>query len=101
MATPNLSSATAARRSNKPGKPTPRLPLSAFSPPNSGTGDKFPLPPSPGTVHPSSVFDGGISLTSIDDLGGYLDAAKAVHSDRLNGLVVSVPSDGLETLEQK
>jgi len=35
----------------------PSLPLSAFTPPNSGTSDKFPLPPSPSTVHPENVVD--------------------------------------------
>lgn len=101
MSAPNLSSATAARRTNKPGKPTPRLPLSAFSPPNSGAGERFPLPPSPGTVHPSSITDGGITVASIDDLGGYLSSVKALHSERLNGVVVSVPADAVEGLEQK
>jgi len=42
-------------------KNLPRLPLSAFSPPNTGASDSFPLPPSPSTVHPDRVVDASVS----------------------------------------
>jgi len=35
----------------------PTLPLSAFSPPNSGTSDRFPLSVSPSSLHPVRVVD--------------------------------------------
>lgn len=38
-------------------KSLPRLPPSAFSPPNTGTSDKFPLAASPSVVHPDKVID--------------------------------------------
>src|SRR6266702_638836 len=41
-------------------KSLPTLPLSAFSPPNTGVSDNFPLPPSPSTVHPDSVIDASV-----------------------------------------
>ena len=41
-------------------KSLPTLPLSAFSPPNTGVSDSFPLPPSPSTVHPDSVIDASV-----------------------------------------
>lgn len=88
-----------ARRS-KPLKPIPRLPLSAFSPPNSGTGERFPLPPSPGTVHPTSVYDASASISSIDALQGYSGALGNGLSTRLSGVVLSVPQQGVENLEQ-
>jgi hypothetical protein len=43
-------------------KAPPKLPLSAFSPPNTGTSDKFPLPPSPSTVHPDVIIDAHVSV---------------------------------------
>lgn len=54
-----------ARRKGGP-KAIPRLPLSAFTPPNSGTGEKFPLPPSPGTVHPDAVVDTAVTTRDLD-----------------------------------
>ncbi|KAI0318460.1 hypothetical protein OF83DRAFT_1115887 [Amylostereum chailletii] len=41
-------------------KVLPKLPLSAFSPPNSGVSESFPLPPSPSTVHPDRVVDASV-----------------------------------------
>ncbi|TFK54007.1 hypothetical protein OE88DRAFT_1654458 [Heliocybe sulcata] len=41
-------------------KTLPKLPLSAFSPPNSGTSEKFPLPPSPSAVRPTSIIDADV-----------------------------------------
>ena len=59
-------------------KNLPKLPLSVFTPPNSGTSDRFPLPPSPSVVHPSTITDAQpFHLTSWkgrkdgDDVGEY------------------------------
>lgn len=41
-------------------KALPKLPLSAFSPPNTGVSENFPLPPSPSTVHPDRVVDASV-----------------------------------------
>jgi len=43
----------------------PTLPLSAFSPPNTGTSDRFPLSVSPSSLHPVRVVDTHV-LQSID-----------------------------------
>lgn len=43
----------------------PRLPLSAFSPPNSGTSDTF-LPVSPSTVQPERIIDSHVVATEGD-----------------------------------
>jgi len=43
----------------------PTLPLSAFSPPNTGTSDRFPLSTSPSSLHPVRVVDTHV-LTSPD-----------------------------------
>lgn len=52
------------------GKEIPRLPLSAFSPPNSGTSDTFPLPPTPNLITPTGIVDSHLQL-SIDAAGGF------------------------------
>lgn len=101
MATESSTSASnlSARRS-KPAKPIPRLPLSAFSPPNSGTGEKFPLPPSPKTVHPQTVLDASVALSSADTLSSYSSALGNNLSSRLYGVVVSVPQEQLQSVGQ-
>jgi hypothetical protein len=86
-------------RRNKPAKPKPRLPLSAFSPPNSGTGDKFPLPPSPATVHPQAVYDASARIPSIDALNGYSSTLGNALSSRLKGVVVSIPEDAVNSVD--
>lgn len=77
-----------ARRKGGP-KAIPRLPLSAFTPPNSGTGEKFPLPPSPGTVHPDAVLDAAVTARDLESwkatLGPNLDK-------RISGVVLALDS---------
>ncbi|KAF9024855.1 hypothetical protein BDZ89DRAFT_1068791 [Hymenopellis radicata] len=72
-------------------KNLPRLPLSAFSPPNSGTGEKFPLPPSPSTVHPEGVIDGSVSLLDGDlAMTRWKMEAGSVLGGRIGGVVVTL-----------
>ncbi|KAF9012419.1 hypothetical protein BDQ17DRAFT_1232265 [Cyathus striatus] len=52
-------------RSKGPKKP-PRLPLSAFTPPNTGTSESFPLAPSPSTIHPEILIDANVVVQSKD-----------------------------------
>lgn len=52
------------------GKEIPRLPLSAFSPPNTGTSDTFPIPPTPSLIVPTGVVDSHLQF-SLDAAGGY------------------------------
>lgn len=70
-------------------KTLPRLPLSAFSPPNSGTGEKFPLPPSPSTIHPDSVVDAHIVATT-GDLSQWKQEAGEVLGSRIGGVVLNL-----------
>ena len=60
---PLYSPGVGARRKNVK---LPKLPISAFSPPASGTSEQFPLPPSPSTIHPSALVDAGVCGT-VDD----------------------------------
>ncbi|KAL0563875.1 hypothetical protein V5O48_018185 [Marasmius crinis-equi] len=76
-------------------KTLPRLPLSAFSPPNSGTSDRFPLPPSPSTVHPERVVDANVALTDDDvSVARWKKNAGEVFAGRVGGLVVILPNAG-------
>ena len=70
-------------------KTLPKLPLSAFSPPNTGTSDRFPLPPSPSAVHPTKVVDAQASLDG-SDFGGYQGSVAGPLGDKLDGVVISI-----------
>ncbi|KAK0504703.1 hypothetical protein EDD18DRAFT_1343491 [Armillaria luteobubalina] len=82
-------------------KNLPRLPLSAFTPPNSGTSDKFPLPPSPSTVHPESVIDAAVAVTNGPaDLSKWKFEAGDVLGGRTAGIVLSLsPSQAQNAVE--
>ncbi|KAJ7680429.1 hypothetical protein DFH06DRAFT_1031427 [Mycena polygramma] len=70
----------------------PTLPLSAFSPPNSGTNERFPLPPSPSTVHPAVVVDAHVVVADGDPtLASWKKEAGQALGDRLGGVVLSLP----------
>ncbi|TFK44800.1 hypothetical protein BDQ12DRAFT_717949 [Crucibulum laeve] len=83
-------------------KNLPTLPLSAFSPPNSGTSESFPLPPSPSLVHPASVVDanvipvkGDLSLAAWKSQAGDLLAGRMSNG----GVVLSLLSaDGISNV---
>ncbi|CAK5281582.1 unnamed protein product [Mycena citricolor] len=68
----------------------PRLPLSAFSPPNSGTSERFPLPPSPSAIHPELIIDAHILLAG-GDLSSWRKEAGSELSGRIGGVVVGLP----------
>ncbi len=57
---PNLPISPGVGARRKGPKSLPTLPLSAFSAPNTGISDSFPLPPSPSTVHPDRVVDASV-----------------------------------------
>ncbi|KAG7446213.1 uncharacterized protein BT62DRAFT_986815 [Guyanagaster necrorhizus] len=82
-------------------KSLPRLPLSAFTPPNSGTSDKFPLPPSPSTVHPESVIDAAVAVANgLADVSKWRFEAGEVLGGRIVGIVLSLsPSQAQNAIE--
>lgn len=70
-------------------KTLPRLPLSAFSPPNSGTSERFPLAPSPSAVHPDTVIDSHVALAEGDaSLSQWATEAGQLLGGRIGGVVV-------------
>jgi len=95
---PPMSPGVGARR--KGPKSLPTLPLSAFSAPNTGFSDSFPLPPSPSTVHPDRVVDASVRGSILEwkeqtsgTLGGRVRAIVVKASDgELEGFVSSLLS---------
>ncbi|KAI0305556.1 hypothetical protein B0F90DRAFT_1699027, partial [Multifurca ochricompacta] len=93
LSTPPHSPGVGARRRGPRSLPT--LPLSAFSPPNTGVSDSFPLPSSPSTVHPDRVVDASVR-------GSILDWKKQVNGflkGRVGAVVVKASESELEGLE--
>ncbi|KAG0706090.1 hypothetical protein DFH29DRAFT_202999 [Suillus ampliporus] len=50
-------------------KNLPSLPLSAFSPPSTGTSDMFPLPPTPSALFPGEVIDAHLRSEALQSAG--------------------------------
>lgn len=75
----------------------PTLPLSAFSPPNTGVSDSFPLPPSPSTVHPDSVIDASVR----DSIPEWKKQTAGSLDGRVSAVVVKASAGELEGLESQ
>ncbi|KAF4598519.1 Amidohydrolase-related domain-containing protein [Pleurotus pulmonarius] len=72
-------------------KAPPRLPMSAFSPPNSGTSERFPLPASPSALNPEKVLDAHVIISDDDaNLDNWKKAAGPAMGERIGGVVVSL-----------
>ncbi|KAG5648527.1 hypothetical protein DXG03_003138 [Asterophora parasitica] len=92
---------SAGSRSRAP-RPKPKLPLSAFSPPNSGTGESFPLPPSPTTTHPKAIVDANVIVKNGDlKLSLWKAEAGQILGSRVGGVVLSLPGADLEEAVQQ
>lgn len=96
MASPSVG----ARR--KGPKSLPTLPLSAFTPPNTGASDKFPFLPSPSTVHPEKVIDANV-VAEDAQLTTWQSQAGRVLAGRIGGVVLSLegktPNEVQKTIE--
>ncbi|KAJ3570271.1 hypothetical protein NP233_g4512 [Leucocoprinus birnbaumii] len=80
-------------------KQLPRLPLSVFTPPNSGTSDRFPLPPSPSTVHPENVVDAHV--VGDPGLQKWQQEAGGTLGSRAYGVVISSSADKAEEVPKE
>ncbi|TCD60938.1 hypothetical protein EIP91_009272 [Steccherinum ochraceum] len=67
----------------------PTLPLSAFTPPSTGVGEQFPLPPDPNTIHPNSVIDAHV-ITPSGNLSNWHAEIDEALKGRLGGAVLSL-----------
>ena len=70
-------------------KQLPTLPLSVFTPPNTGTSDKFPAHPSPSTLHPEEIIDAHV-LNASGDLSGWKSETGQTIGGRVRGIVLSL-----------
>ncbi|KAN0125428.1 hypothetical protein V8E53_015515 [Lactarius tabidus] len=78
-------------------KNLPTLPISAFSPPNTGISDNFPLPRSPSTVHPESVIDASVR----DSIPEWKKQTTGPLGGRVSSVVVKTSVEELEGLESQ
>lgn len=70
-------------------KQLPKLPLSAFTPPNTGTSEQFPLAPSPNSLQPETVVDGHV-IAPDGDLTKWKEQTGQALGGRIRGVVLSL-----------
>jgi len=80
-------------------KNLPKLPLSAFSPPNTGTSEHFPLAPSPSSLHPDKVVDAHVVGQDIA-LSKWKSEIGQALGNKLDGAVLSLQDSSPEQVEQ-
>ncbi|KAI6046072.1 hypothetical protein EDC04DRAFT_2864957 [Pisolithus marmoratus] len=82
----------------------PKLPLSAFSPPNTGTSDGFPLPPASSAVVPVGIIDAHLRVSAIPDgVDRYKDDIGQLVVEKIKGVVLTIenqPSDDIAVFVQ-
>ena len=81
-------------------KVPPALPLSVFTPPSTGTADRFPFPPSPTSVTAQSVVDASVVVSSAD-LGQWNSEATAELRGKVSGVVLVVKGGDAQQLVEK
>ncbi|KAI0666628.1 hypothetical protein C8Q78DRAFT_984011 [Trametes maxima] len=84
-------------------KELPKLPLSAFSPPNTGTSDRFPLAPSPSTLQPEEIIDAHV-IAPNGDLANWQSQVGQSFGGKTRGVVLSlhgVPQAEVEKVVQE
>ena len=82
-------------------KNLPRLPLSVFTPPSSGTAEKFPAPPTPGAIHPKQVVDAQLRVENKNGLQQSTGDTKDI-GGRIGGVVIALNSlDDIESTLQR
>lgn len=80
-------------------KAPPKLPLSAFSPPPSGSSTGFPAQPDPSTVHPTKVIDAHVVAPGGDFSKWSAEAGEALGS-KAAGVVVSLSGTAPSEVEK-
>jgi len=77
-------------------KDLPKLPLSVFTPPNTGTQESFALPPSPSALHPAQVIDANVVSKDVNYSQWKKEAGQALGS-KIRGVVLALPGAELES----
>jgi len=85
-------------------KNPPKLPLSAFSPPNTGTSDTFPLPPTPSAVVPAGVIDSHLRVSADPaSISQYKENIGQLVLEKITAVVLTIdsrPSDDIPSVLQ-
>ncbi|KAF5321209.1 hypothetical protein D9619_001887 [Psilocybe cf. subviscida] len=76
-------------------KDLPKLPLSAFSPPNTATAEAFPDAPDPTSLHPAKVIDANVVSKDLNYTQWKKEAGSAL-GGKLEGIVLALPGADLE-----
>jgi hypothetical protein len=74
----------------------PTLPLSAFSPPNTGISDSFPLPQRPTTVHPERIVDACVRCSIPEWKKQTNSGSSSLGGGRVGAIVVKTSESELE-----
>ncbi|KAH9851380.1 hypothetical protein C2E23DRAFT_237565 [Lenzites betulinus] len=67
----------------------PQLPLSAFTPPNTGTSEQFPLAPSPSSLQPEGIVDAHV-IAPNGDLSSWKAQIGQTLGGKIRGVVLSL-----------
>lgn len=83
-------------------KTLPKLPLSVFTPPNTGASDKFPLPPSPSAVHPQAVIDAQVVVGESwkSNISKWVSETGQLLGSKAGGIVVALPGQSAADAEK-
>lgn len=80
-------------------KQTPTLSLSSITPPNTGTSDRFPFPPSPSSVSPGLVIDANVVVSS-DDLAQWKSEAGLLNQ-KIGGVVLALSREKVKEVAER
>lgn len=80
-------------------KQLPKLPLSAFTPPNTGTSEQFPLAPSPSSLQPETIVDGHV-IAPDGNLSSWKEQTGQTLGGRIRGVVLSLHGVQPEDVEK-
>lgn len=80
-------------------KATPTLNLTSITPPNTGTSDRFPFPPSPSAVSPGLVIDANVVATT-DDLTQWKAEAGELNL-KINAVVLALSQDKAKEIAER
>lgn len=81
-------------------KVPPALPLSVFTPPSTGTADRFPFPPSPTSVTAESIVDASVVVSSAD-LDQWKSEATSELKGKISAVVLLVKTDNVRKVVEK
>jgi hypothetical protein len=76
-------------------KDLPKLPISAFTPPNTSTLESFPLPPSPSVLQPVQVIDANVVSNDINYSQWKKEAGQNL-SSKIRGVVLALPASEID-----